>query len=55
MLSPLKRYSDEVKKQAIKVYYSEMSGRSDGKMFPMSKANVFKRIKNERSMDKLED
>ncbi len=52
-LAPSKRYNDEIKQQAIRAYYSGMSGRAVGKLFGMSKANVFRWIKKtERSVDK---
>ena len=43
---PKKRnYSEEERDQAIKAYYSGVSGRGVGKMFGMSKANVYNWIK----------
>ena len=45
-LNPKTRtYSDEIKQRAIKVYYSGVSGRGVGKVFGMSKANVYNWIK----------
>ena len=38
-------YSEETKDQAIKTYYSGVSGRGVGKIFGMSKANVYNWIK----------
>lgn len=38
-------YSEETKQQAIKAYYSGLSGRAVGKMFGMNKANVYNWIK----------
>lgn len=39
------KYSEEIKSQAIKAYYSGMSARQVGKLFNMSKANVLNWIK----------
>lgn len=39
------KYSDEVKEQAIKIYYSGVSGRGVGKIFGMGKENVVRWIK----------
>jgi len=40
-LDPKKReYSEEVREQVIKTYYSGVSGRGVGKIFGMSKENV---------------
>ena len=45
-LNPKTReYPEEVKTQAIKTYYSGVSGRGVGKVFGMSKANVFNWIR----------
>ena len=45
-INPKKReYSEETKLQAIKMYYSGVSGRGVGKFFGMSKANVYNWIK----------
>ena len=45
-LDPKKReYSEETQKLALKMYYSGVSGRGVGKIFGMSKANVYNRIK----------
>ena len=41
-------YSKEIKKQAIKIYYAGVSGRSVGKIFNMNKSNVVNWIKKER-------
>jgi transposase-like protein len=38
-------YSEEVRQQALKVYYSGVSGRGVGKILGMSKANVYNWIK----------
>jgi len=40
-----KAYSEELREQAIKTYYSGVSGRGVGKIFGMSKANVYNWIK----------
>ena len=42
-------YSEEVREQAIKTYYSGVSGRGVGKIFGMSKANVYNWIKKNGS------
>jgi len=38
-------YSEEIRNLAIKTYYSGVSGRGVGKVFGMSKANVYNWIK----------
>lgn len=38
-------YSEEVRQNALKIYYSGVSGRGVGKVLGMSKANVFHWIK----------
>ena len=38
-------YSEELRRSAIKTYYSGVSGRGVGKIFGMSKANVYNWIK----------
>jgi len=38
-------YSKETREQAIKTYYAGVSGRGVGKIFGMSKANVYNWIK----------
>jgi len=38
-------YSEEIRNSAIKTYYSGVSGRGVGKIFGMSKANVYRWIK----------
>jgi len=38
-------YSEEVRRSAIKAYYSGVSGRGVGKLLGMSKANVYNWIK----------
>lgn len=54
-IAPPKRYTEEIKQQALRAYYSGMSGRAVGKMFGMSKANVYNWIKKNRgSVDKSE-
>ncbi len=40
-----REYSEEIKEQAIKTYYSGTSGRGVGKIFGFSKANVYNWIK----------
>jgi transposase-like protein len=46
-------YSEEVRLSAIKAYYSGVSGRGVGKLFGMSKANVYNWLKKtEQTMDK---
>lgn len=46
-LNPKKHeYSDETKKLAMKMYYSEVSGRGVSKILGMNKANVYNWIKN---------
>jgi transposase-like protein len=48
-----KAYSEEVRKTAIKTYYSGVSGRGVGKLLGMSKANVYNWIKKTgQSVDK---
>jgi len=45
-LDPKSRsYSEEMRTQAIKTYYSGVSGRGVGKLFGMSKENVYNWIK----------
>lgn len=41
-------YSEEIKKLALKIYYSGVSGRGVGKILGMNKANVYNWIKKER-------
>lgn len=49
-INPKKReYSEEVRNQAIKTYYAGASGRGVGKVFNMSKANVYNWIKKNGS------
>jgi len=49
-LNPKKReYSEEIRNQAIKTYYAGVSGRGVGKVFNMSKANVYNWIKKNDS------
>ena len=52
--SPQSRgYSEEVVQNALRIYYSGVSGRGVGKVLGMSKANVFKWIKkNDGGVDK---
>ena len=48
-----REYPEEVKKQALKIYYSGVSGRGVGKILGMSKANVYNWIKKtEQDVDK---
>jgi transposase-like protein len=42
-------YSEETRQQALKVYYSGVSGRGVGKLLGMSKANVYNWIKKNTS------
>jgi transposase-like protein len=42
-------YDEETRKQALKIYYSGVSGRKVGKLLGMSKANVYNWIKAEAS------
>jgi transposase-like protein len=44
-----REYSDDIKKQAMKMYYSGVSGRGVGKILGMSKANVYNWIKKNQS------
>jgi transposase-like protein len=45
-IDPKKReYSEEIRNSAIKAYYLGVSGRGVGKIFGMSKANVYNWIK----------
>jgi len=45
-------YSEEIRQSAIKTYYTGVSGRGVGKIFGMSKANVYNWIKKtERESD----
>ena len=47
-------YTEEVRQNALRIYYSGVSGRGVGKVLGMSKANVFAWIKkNGGSVDKL--
>jgi len=43
--SKAREYSEEIRQQAIKTYYAGASGRSVGKVFGFSKANVYNWIK----------
>jgi len=53
------KYSEDTRKQALKLYYSGVSGRGVGKVLGMSKANVYNWIKKSESgsqnMDKPSD
>jgi len=40
-----REYPEEVRQEAMKAYYSGVSGRGVGKLFGMSKANVYNWIK----------
>jgi len=42
-------YSEETRRQAMKIYYSGVSGRGVGKLLGMSKANVYNWIKKNSS------
>jgi transposase-like protein len=42
-------YDEETRKQALKIYYSGVSGRGVGKILGMSKANVYNWIKKNGS------
>ena len=44
-------YSEEIRETAIKTYYSGVSGRGVGKIFGMSKANVYNWIKKSEKRD----
>ena len=47
-----KRYSEETKQLAMKVYYSGVSGCGVGKIFDMSHQNIYRWIKkNQSSVD----
>jgi transposase-like protein len=49
-LDPKERaYSEEVREQAIKTYYSGVSGRGVGKLLGMNKSNVYNWIKKNGS------
>lgn len=48
-----REYSEEIKQQAIKTYYAGASGRGVGKVFNMSKANVYNWIKKNGSKPKI--
>jgi len=46
-------YSEEIRSSVLKTYYSGVSGRGVGKIFGMSKANVYNWIKKtKQDMDK---
>lgn len=48
-IDPKKRaYPEEIRKQAIKTYFSGVSGRGVGKLYGMNKSNVMNWIKKER-------
>ena len=48
-----REYSEEIKKQAVRIYYSGVSARGVGKILGMSKANVLNWIKKtEQPVDK---
>jgi len=47
-------YSEEIRKSAIKTYYSGVSGRGVGKLYGMSKANVYNLIKKAKALTKVE-
>ena len=49
-LNPKTReYSAQIREQALKIYYAGVSGRGVGKVFCMSKANVYNWIKKNGS------
>ena len=56
-LNPKSRaYSEEVRRTALRIYYSGVSGRGVGKILKMNHANVVNWIKKtERGVDKPED
>jgi transposase-like protein len=43
-------YSESIREQAIKLYYSGVSGRGVGKIMDMSKANVVRWIKKKQKI-----
>jgi len=45
-------YDESIRKQAIKTYYAGASGRGVGKVFGMSKANVYNWIKKNETNPK---
>ena len=47
-------YPEETRRLAIKMYYSGVSGRGVGKNFGMSKANVYKWIKDEAKKNRAD-
>jgi len=48
-----REYPEEIKQQAIKAYYSGVSGRGVGRLLGMSKANVYNWLKKtEQGVDK---
>jgi len=53
-LNPKRRaYPEEVRMQALRIYYSGVSGRGVGKVMKMSKANIFNWVKKTgRGVDK---
>ena len=44
-----RKYSEEIRRQAIKTFYTGVSGRGVGEVFGFSKANVYNWIKKSRS------
>jgi transposase-like protein len=55
-LEPKRRaYSEEIRKNAIKIYYSGVSGRGVGKILNMSKANVYNWIKTLKKTKQIVD
>ena len=49
----VREYPEEIKQQAIKTYYSGVSGRGVGKLMGMSKQNVYNWLKKtQRDVDK---
>ena len=47
----MQEYSEEIKKEALRIYYSGVSGRGVGKILGMSKANVYNWIKKTEPTD----
>ena len=47
-----REYTEEVKKEAMRIYYSGVSGRGVGKILGMSKANVLNWIKKSKESER---
>ena len=47
-----REYPEEIRKQAIKTYYADTSGRGVGKVFGFNKANVYNWIKKTAQIQK---